>query len=58
MKCKICNEKTTWDTSYGYSEFIVCHRCHDRLGKYQIENYSQVESFIFECGRIRAEKQK
>ncbi len=58
MKCVICKNKTTWDESYGYSEFIVCPRCHNRLGKYNIENYPQVLDFIFECGKIRQENQK
>ena len=31
MKCKICNKKTTWDISYGYSEFIVCPCCHNNI---------------------------
>ena len=52
MKCAICKNKTTWDESYGYYEFIVCPHCHNRLGKYNIENYPQILDFIFECGKL------
>lgn len=31
MKCKLCKKKTTWDKSYGKSNFIVCPKCVDRL---------------------------
>ena len=58
MKCAICNEKTTWDESYGLDEFIVCPLCHNRLGKHNIKNYPQVIDFIFECGYIRREKKE
>lgn len=31
MKCAICKKKTTVDTSYGHSAFIVCHSCFVKL---------------------------
>ena len=27
MKCKICKQKTDWDSSMGVREFIVCPDC-------------------------------
>ena len=31
MKCKICKQKTSWDVSYGYEEFIVCPYCYNAI---------------------------
>ena len=31
MKCKICKQKTSWDVSYGYEEFIVCPTCYNTI---------------------------
>ena len=31
MKCKLCKKKTTWDESYGKSNFIFCPKCIKRL---------------------------
>lgn len=54
MKCEICKRKTTWNSSVGYDEFIVCNSCHDALiGEYSINKSMQVMSFIFKCGELR-----
>ena len=31
MKCHICNNKTTWNESFGRETFIVCPSCHRKL---------------------------
>ena len=33
MKCAICGEKITWNKSYGYPTFLVCHTCYRKLRK-------------------------
>lgn len=54
MKCEICKRKTTWDSSVGYDEFIVCNGCHNALiGEYSINKGVQVMDFIFKCGELR-----
>jgi hypothetical protein len=58
MKCAICNEKTTWDSSYGYEKFIVCPKCFNRLSKNNPKNLTTTMDFIFICGQIRREKKE
>lgn len=54
MKCEICKRKTSWDSSVGYDEFIVCNSCHNALiGEYSINKSMQVMNFIFKCGELR-----
>jgi hypothetical protein len=31
MKCKICKQKTDWDSSMGVREFIVCPDCFGEM---------------------------
>lgn len=31
MKCAICENKTTWDESFGGVKFIICPRCYKKL---------------------------
>lgn len=31
MKCKICKQKTDWDSSMGKREFIVCYDCFSEM---------------------------
>lgn len=31
MKCKICKQKTNWDSSVGRPAFIVCNHCVRQL---------------------------
>lgn len=31
MKCKICKQKTDWDSSVGRPAFIVCNNCVECL---------------------------
>lgn len=33
MKCKICKQKTDWDSSVGRPCFIVCNNCVEKLSK-------------------------
>lgn len=54
MKCEICKRKTSWDSSVGYDEFIVCNGCHKALiGEFSINKSMQVMNFIFKCGELR-----
>ena len=54
MKCAICKDKTTWNKSFGYREFIVCPSCFERIHK----EYDIVETMdiIFMLGNIIREK--
>ena len=54
MKCAICKEKTNWDSSYGWKEFIVCPKCFEAIHK----KYGLVETMdiIFTLGNIIREK--
>lgn len=51
MKCKICKGKTNWDESFGYTEFIVCPKCHKELCRVCKNNY-MAWSVIIEMGRL------
>lgn len=33
MKCAICKNKTTWDTSFGKSSYLVCGKCFEKMRK-------------------------
>lgn len=50
MKCAICKNKTNWDESFGYSEFIVCPKCFERL-----ETHETALGFVLEVGKIKKE---
>lgn len=58
MKCQICKNKTTWDESFGYNDFIVCPRCYEaikiRLGTDNFETMN----IISVLGDIRRKNQK
>ena len=58
MKCRICGKSTDWDSSNGYTEFIVCNNCVNKLASFQSKNYESVMKFIFECGEIRQKNRK
>lgn len=34
MKCKLCRNKTDWDSSYGRLNFIVCEKCMNEFTRY------------------------
>ena len=54
MKCAICKEKTSWDKSFGWKEFIVCPSCFTRIHKeYDIVKTMDI---IFMLGDIVREK--
>lgn len=31
MKCAKCGGQTTWDTSYGKEDYIVCSNCYEKM---------------------------
>lgn len=43
MKCKICKQKTDWDSSVGRPCFIVCNHCARELSKHML-NILQVHN--------------
>lgn len=54
MKCAICKNKTNWDESFGYNEFIVCPKCFERL-----DIHTTAWGFVLEVGKlIKEEKEK
>lgn len=55
MKCTICKNKTTWDTSFGDENFIICPKCYDRLNPHQD---IQIHYALIEIGRIKREKKE
>lgn len=54
----MCGEKTNWDSSVGYREFIVCNKCFDEMTHYNPKNYPAILKVIFWCGEARREKAK
>ena len=55
MKCQICGKKTSWDTSVGVEEFIVCNPCVEKVkSRLRTDAYTTLQ-FIFSCGYIRRE---
>lgn len=58
MKCQICKNKTTWNESFGYSNFIVCPRCYEAIKiKLRKDNFETM-NIIFALGDIRHKNQK
>ena len=57
MKCEICKHKTTWDSSYGYREFIVCPKCHDKIYNYT-KDFTKTMEIIFLLGKLKKEEIK
>lgn len=49
MKCAICKNKTTWNTSFGRSTYLVCSDCFAKMR----ENRDAVEVLdeIIKIGR-------
>lgn len=37
MKCRICKQKTDWDSSVGRPAFLVCNRCVENLSEHMLE---------------------
>ena len=33
MKCIKCKSQTSWDTSYGYEDAIICQKCFKQFLK-------------------------
>jgi len=55
MKCVICNQKTTYDVSYGADSFIVCPTCFKKIKKITKESSANTIEFILAIGRIKEE---
>ena len=55
--CGCCGSRTSWDSSYGYEEFLLCSHC---VNSFLSENISVSEFLpvIFHLGEIRQEKNK
>lgn len=60
MKCKICGNKTDWDSSYGREKFIVCPTCFNKIlksvnncKKYKFSPESTTLEIILKIGRIK-----
>ena len=48
MECKVCNKRTTVDTSVGKSHFIVCNKCFNTIVKdLTLEGKNKMLSLIF-----------
>lgn len=58
MKCQICKNKTTWDESFGYANFIVCPKCLDAIKIKFGKDNSEAINIIFALGDIGRENQK
>lgn len=56
MRCNICKNKTTYNESYGYSEFIVCPKCFNEL-RYKY-NFLDTMDLIFMLGDIAKKHKK
>lgn len=53
MKCKLCKGETTWDTSIGLENFIVCNDCWQELADLADISLYKMLSVVLEMGRIR-----
>ena len=56
MKCQICKAKTTWDSSMGKENFIICQDCTDKLSVRL--GIGKFETVIFAISDIREEVKK
>jgi len=58
MKCAICNNKTTWDESYGRENFLVCPKCFYKLKKATHQDNFNIFNFIIEVGWLKEEEEE
>lgn len=69
MKCKVCGCNTSWDSSVGTNEFIVCNHCVNTLGnqvndlikaadKNDTLGHLITSGIIIEMGRAMADRKK
>ena len=58
MKCQICKNKTTWDESIGYADFIVCPKCYEAIKHEFGKDSLKAADIIFALGKIRRRNQK
>lgn len=56
MRCQICKAKTTWDTSMGGENFIICRDCTDKLSVRL--GIGKFEAVIFAISDIREKAKK
>jgi hypothetical protein len=51
MKCKICKQKTDWDSSVGRPAFLVCNHCVENLSKHMLKllNFSNKDDIGALC---------
>ena len=47
MKCSRCGNKTTWDTSYGEENRLVCSKCFEKMLKENNNNVMKTLKEIF-----------
>ena len=50
MKCSVCENKTTWNESYGNEKFLVCPKCFEKMKKENNGNVAVTMKKIFEKG--------
>ena len=67
MKCKICKQKTDWDSSYGKRNFLVCSNCFremiqqkvKRTNKNAVQAADEILTVIFDIGdQVRRIKER
>lgn len=58
MKCQICKNKTTWDESIGYDNFIVCPKCYEAIKDKFGKDSLKAADIIFTLGKIKRKNQK
>lgn len=54
MKCKVCKCKTTWNTSVGWDNFIVCNDCWQKIAVLTDVSLSKALSIVLIMGDIKA----
>lgn len=58
MKCQICKNKTTWEKSFGYDNFIVCPKCYEAIKNEFGKDSLKAMDIILALGDIRRKNQK
>lgn len=58
MRCAICKERTNWDISYGFEEFIVCPVCERLIRKEYKGDITKTMETIFLMGKVAGIRRK
>lgn len=58
MKCKLCKNKTTWDTSIGHENFIVCDDCWHKMADLTKVSPNKILSIVLIMGNIKEKHKK